>query len=87
VIAMRVVKMTNDAITRPDVDLDDRKHFRSANRASGTHPASLSLRINKTDRNDAVGLAELLVSGWTHRLMQVRSRRPGRGLNRRPDPP
>jgi transposase len=24
----------------------------------------LSLRINKTDRNDAVGLAELLVSGW-----------------------
>jgi transposase len=26
--------------------------------------AVLSLRINKTDRNDAVGLAELLVSGW-----------------------
>ena len=29
--------------------------------------AVLSLRINKTDRNDAVGLAELLVSGGTNR--------------------
>ena len=30
--------------------------------------AVLSLRINKTDRNDAVGLAELLVSGWYKRV-------------------
>jgi hypothetical protein len=27
-------------------------------------PESTHVRINKTERNDAVGLAELLVSGW-----------------------
>src|SRR4030095_6415739 len=45
--------------------------------------AALSMRINKTDRNDAVGLAQLVRMGWYREVKGKRLGTPGGGGLRR----